>query len=163
MKLPHLFFTLCVASFAFAEDDGKLTIEIPSSVQATIAKEKGEGGKVREFKRVNESDGATYLVGLILDGRNYMLSLDAAGRVMKKELETEDNEPKVMKIAELPVKVRQTMQREAGAGVISEIEKSEEKTTYTTEIAIGMRRYRITVDADGLLLTKEYVGEVEEK
>ena len=73
------------------------------------------------------------------------------------------NEPKVMKIAELPVKVRQTMQREAGAGVISEIEKSEEKTTYTTEIAIGMRRYRITVDADGLLLTKEYVGEVEEK
>ena len=31
---------------AIAEDDGKLTIEIPSSVQATIAKERGAAGKL---------------------------------------------------------------------------------------------------------------------
>ena len=132
-------------------------------VRWTIAKEKGDAGKVREFKRVNESDGTTYLIGLTIDGQNYLLSLDAAGRVMKKEVETDDDGPKVMKVNELPVKVRQTLQREAGAGVISEIEKSEAKTTYTTDVIIGTRKYRITVDADGLLVAKEYVGEAEEK
>lgn len=163
MKLTHLFATFCIASLALAEDDGKLTIDIPSAVQAVIAKEKGDTGKVRDFKRVNESDGTTYLVGLTLDGANYLLSLDAAGRVMKKEIETNDDGPKVMKINELPVKVRQTLQREAGAGAIGEIEKSEAKTTYVTDVTIGMRKYRITVDADGLLLAKEYIGEEEEK
>ena len=102
---------ICFSSIAVAEDDGKLTIEIPSSVQATIAKEKGDTGKVREFKRVNESDGTTYLVGLTIDGMNYMLSMDAAGRVMKKEIESEESGPKVMKIKELPAKVQQTLIR----------------------------------------------------
>ena len=163
MKLSSFIAVLCLSSFAFAEDDGKLTIDIPASVQATIAKEKGDAGKVREFKRVNESDGTTYLIGLIVDGKSYLLALDAAGRVMKKELETTDTEPKPMKVAELPVKVRQTMQREAGAGVIDEIEMTVAKTTYVTEVAIGNRKYRIIVDADGLLVSKEHTGEVEEK
>lgn len=154
---------ICFSSIAVAEDDGKLTIEIPSSVQATIAKEKGDTGKVREFKRVNESDGTTYLVGLTIDGMNYMLSMDAAGRVMKKEIEAEESGPKVMKIKELPAKVQQTLQREAGAGVITEIEKSEAKTTYVSDVAIGKRNYRIIVDADGVLVSKEYTGEAEEK
>ena len=163
MKIAYFLTAVFLVSLAIAEDDGKLTIDIPSAVQATIAKEKGDAGKVREFKRVNESDGTTYLIGLIVDGQNYQLSLDAAGRVMKKEIESNNDGPQVMKVNELPVKVRQTMQREAGAGVISEIEKSEAKTTYTTEVAIGTRKYRITVDADGLLVAKEHVGEVEEK
>lgn len=163
MKIVHLLTAVFLVSLAIAEDDGKLTIDIPSAVQGTIAKEKGDTGKVREFKRVNESDGTTYLIGLTIDGQNYQLSLDAAGRVMKKEIETNDEGPKVMKVNELPVKVRQTLQREAGAGVISEIEKSEAKTTYVTEVVIGTRKYRITVDADGLLVAKEYVGEAEEK
>ena len=162
MKLT-LFTALCLATFAFAEDDGKLTIEIPSSVQATIAKEKGDAGKVREFKRVNESDGATYLVGLTIDGQNYDLTLDAAGRVMKKALEENHDGPKMMKIKEVPLKVQQTLQREAGAGVIGEVEKSEAKTTFQTEVAIGKRNYRIIVDAEGLLVSKEFSGEAEER
>ena len=162
MKLTVLT-ALCLAAFAFAEDDGKLTIDIPSSVQATIAKEKGEAGKVREFKRVNESDGATYLVGLTIDGLNYDLTLDAAGRVMKKALEEDHGGPKMMKIKELPLKVQQTLQREAGAGLIGEVEKSEAKTTFQTEVTIGKRNYRIIVDADGLLVSKEYTGDAEER
>ena len=154
---------ICFSRIAVAEDDGKLTIEIPSSVQATIAKEKGDTGKVREFKRVNESDGTTYLVGLTIDGMNYMLSMDAAGRVMKKEIESEESGPKVMKIKELPAKVQQTLQREAGAGVINEIEKSEAKTTYVSDVTIGKRSYRIIVDADGVLVSKEFTGDAEEK
>jgi hypothetical protein len=163
MKTAPFIAALLFASLAVAEDDGKLTIEIPSSVQASIAKEKGDAGKVREFKRVNEADGTTYLIGLVIDGQNYMMALDAAGRVMKKEMETDDDEPKPMKVAELPVKVRQTMQREAGAGVIESIDRFDAKTTYVTEVNIGTRRYRIVVDADGLLVAKEHVGEAEEK
>jgi hypothetical protein len=155
----------CLAIFplaAFAEDDGKLTIEIPSPVQATIAKERGEGGKISDFRRVNETDGTTYVVGLLLDGRKYALSLDAAGRVMRKALEVEDTGPKEMGIAAVPLKVRQTLQREAGAAPIHDIEMHEAKTTYVTEIVAGTRRYRMEVDAGGMLLSKEYVGEHEE-
>ena len=106
MKRIALLFTIAALT-ARAEDDGKLTIEIPSSVQAVVAKEKGETGKVREFKRVNESDGTTYIVGLILDGKNYTLSLDAGGRILKKELDVDDSGPKSLKIAATPQKCAQ--------------------------------------------------------
>jgi hypothetical protein len=147
---------------ALAEDDGKLTIEIPSSVQATIAKERGEAGKISDFRRVNESDGTTYIVGVMIDGKKYALALDAAGRVMRKYLDVDDTGPKEMGIEGVPAKVRQTLQREAGAAPIKEVEMHEARTTYVTEIVVGTRRYRIEVDADGALRSKEYVGEHEE-
>jgi uncharacterized membrane protein YkoI len=150
-----------LTAVAVAEDDGKLTIDIPSAVQAVIAKEKGDTGKIREFKRVNETDGTTYVIGLTMDGKNYTLSLDAAGRVMRKQLDTDDAGPKPVRLEGLPVKVRQTIQREAGAGAIHEIELHEQKPTYVTEVKIGKRKYRIEVDAEGTLLNKEYTGDEE--
>ena len=45
--------------------------------------------------------------------------------------------------------------------MIEEVELHEEKTTYTTEIKIGKRKYRIEVDAEGVLLKKEYAGDDE--
>ena len=154
----------CLAVFpliAFAEDDGKLTIEIPSSVQATIAKERGDAGKIADFRRVNDVDGTTYIVGIMIDGKKYSLAMDAAGRVMRKNIEEEDAGPKDVGIEGVPPKVRQTLQREAGAARIDDIEVHEAKTTYITEIVMGTRRYRIEVDADGALRSKEYVGEEE--
>ena len=156
---------VCLAMLPFAvfgEDDGKLTIEIPSSVQATIAKERGDSGKVSDFRRVNETDGTTYVVGIQFEGKKYALTMDAAGRVMRKYLDVENTGPKEMGIEGVPVKVRVTLQREAGAAPIKDIEMHEAKTTYTTEVVMGTRRYRIEVDADGALLNKEYDGEHEE-
>ena len=147
---------------AIAEDDGKLTIEIPSSVQATIAKERGDSGKVTDFKKVNEADGTTYIVGISFQGKKYALSLDAAGRLMRKQLEEEDSGPKQFAIDGVPAKVRQTLQREAGAATIGEIEAQEARTMYVTEVVIGTRRYRLEVDGEGILRSKEYVGEHEE-
>jgi uncharacterized membrane protein YkoI len=144
---------------ALAENDGQLTINIPSSVQAAIAKEKGESGKVRDFKIVNETDGTTYQVGLTLDGKNYVLALDAAGRVMRKQLDVEDNGPKQIRLEALPLKVRQTLQREAGAANLEAVELREQKPTYVTEIKVGKRKYNIEVAEDGTLLKKEYTGE----
>jgi uncharacterized membrane protein YkoI len=151
------------ATTALAENDGKLTIDIPSSVQATIAKEKGDSGKVRDFKIVNETDGTTYVVGLVLDGKNYVLSLDASGRVMRKQLDVEDNGPKQIRLEALPLKVRQTLQREAGASPIEGVELQEQKPTYVAEIKIGKRKYRISIDAEGVLLNKEYSGDDEDR
>jgi hypothetical protein len=162
MKVLLLALALAVSP-ACAEDDGKLTIDIPSSVQATIARERGDKGKVVSFQKVNETDGTTYVVGLQLDGKKYELALDAAGRVMHKALDHEDTGPKTMKMAALPEKVRETIQREAGAGVVDEIEEQEAKTTYVTEVVIAQRKYRIEVAADGTLLKKEYAGPEEEK
>jgi uncharacterized membrane protein YkoI len=161
MKITTPLLALALAAAAFAEDDGKLTIAIPSSVQATIAREKGDKGTVRDFRKVNESDGTTYIIGIVANGKTWELSLDAAGRVMRKRLDTGDGGPRILRIEALPANVRETMQREAGAGIIGEIELVEQKTRYIGEAAAGKRRYRIEVDADGLLLNKEYVGEEE--
>jgi len=161
MKITLLPLALAFASAAFAEDDGKLTIAIPSPVQATIAREKGDAGSVRDFRKVNEFDGTTYLIGIVVNGKTWELSLDASGRVMRKRLDTGDGGPRMLRIEALPANVRETMQREAGAAVIGEIELVELKTKYVGEAKQGTRKYRIEVDADGLLLNKEYVGEEE--
>ena len=161
MKTITPLIALALGAMAIAEDDGKLTIEIPSSVQATIAREKGDAGKVRDFRKVNESDGTTYIIAIVMNGKTWELSLDASGRVMRKHLDTGDGAPRRLRIEALPANVRETMQREAGAGVIGEIEFVEQKTKYIGEAKHGKRKYRIEVDADGLLLNKEYVGEEE--
>ena len=80
---------------------------------------------------------------------------------MRKQLDVDDGGPKVLKIEALPAKVRQTLQREAGAGVLDEIQLVEEKTRYVSEVKLGKRKYRIEVDAEGVLLNKEYVGDEE--
>ena len=161
MKIIAPLLSLAFAATAVAEDDGKLTIEIPSSVQATIAREKGDSGKVRDFRKVNESDGTTYIIGITVNGKTWELSLDASGRVMRKRLDTGEGGPRMIRIEALPANVRETMQREAGAAVIGEIELIEQKTKYVGEAKDGNRRYRIEVDADGVLLNKEYIGEEE--
>ena len=155
---PFLSLALVLAS-ASAEDDGKLTIPIPSSVQATIAREKGDAGTVRDFRRVNEADGTTYVVGIVVGEKTWELSLDASGRVMRKRLDAGDSGPRMVRIEALPAAVRDTMRREAGAGVLTEIEHIERKTHYVGEAKLGKRKYRIEVDADGVLLNKEFIGE----
>ena len=159
MKIITPLLAVALATAALAEDDGKLTIAIPSPVQATIAREKGDAGAVRDFRKVNESDGTTYIVGIVVNGKTWELSLDAAGRVMRKRLDTGEGGPRMMRIEAIPANVRETMQREAGAGVIGEIELIEQKTHYIGEATVGKRKYRIQVDADGVLLNKEYIGE----
>lgn len=161
MRIFSLLFILAFAAASRAEDDGKLTIEIPSSVQATIAREKGDAGKVRDFRKVNESDGTTYVIAIVANEKTWVLSLDASGRLMRKRLDTGDGEPRMMRVEALPANVRETMQREAGAGVIGEIELIEQKTKYVAEAKHGKRTYRIEVDADGVLLNKEFLGEEE--
>ena len=161
MKIIFPLLAFAITAAAFAEDDGKLTIAIPSSVQATIAREKGDAGTVRDFRKVNDSDGTTYIVGIVVNGKTWDLSLDATGRVMRKRLDTGDGGPRMLRVEALPANVRETMQREAGAGVIGEIELVEQKTHYIGEAKQGKRKYRIEVDADGLLLNKEYIGEEE--
>ena len=74
-------------------------------------------------------------------------------------LDVDDNGPQQIRLEALPVKVRQTIQREAGAAPIESVELHEQKPTYVTEIKFGKRKYRLEVNAEGLLLNKEYAGE----
>src|SRR5262245_5249367 len=110
LLLSALVLPLLVAN---AQESGKLTIEIPTSVQQTIAKEKGESGKVIEFKRLNENDGATYSITLEIDGKPYEMVLDGAGRVMRKELITSESEEKEIDVHQLPEAIKKTFYREA--------------------------------------------------
>lgn len=162
MKMSTLLLAAFIASETLAEDDGKLTIAIPSSVQAVIAREKGGAGIISHFQKVNEPDGTTYLIGISLDGKKWDLSLDASGRVMRKRLDTGDGAPRITDIGVLPANVRTSMQREAGTGVIGEVEIIEQKTRYIAQAKEGTRRYRIEVDADGVLVSKDFIGDEEE-
>lgn len=146
----------------FAADEkggGKLTIEIPDAVQTTIDKEKADG-KVIDFKRVNESDGTSFVVGLLIDGAHYALHLDSGGRVMRKELdEVEPGSDKPTTLETIPLPVRKTLLREARGSEIKEIEVTEVKKTFSVEVNYDGRKFRIDVDATGKLLRKEVVND----
>lgn len=160
--LPTTLLTLgaCLAlGSALAADDkggGKLTIEIPAEVQATIDKEKADG-KVHDFKRVNESDGTTYVIGLLIDGSHYALHLDGGGRVMRKELDEYEPEGKPLTLETIPAAVKKTLLREARGGEIKEIDVAEAKKTFSVDVTYEGRKFHITVDASGKLQRKEHV------
>lgn len=162
MQLPKTLLALgacCALSAAFAADEkgaGKLTIEIPAEVQATIDKEKAEG-RVHDFKRVNESDGTTYIVGLIIDGAHYALQLDAGGRVMRKELDEVQPEGPPVTFETLPAAVKKTLLRETRGAEFKEIDVTEAKKTYSVEVGYEGRKFRIEVDAAGRLIRKEHI------
>jgi hypothetical protein len=156
--LPKTLLTLgaCfVLGSAFAAD-GKLTIDIPAEVQATIDKEKADG-KVHDFKRVNESDGTTYVIGLIIDGTHYALNLDAGGRVMRKEIDEVEPEGKPATLETIPAAVKKTLLREARGAEIKEIDVAEAKKTYSVEVTYEGRKFHIAVDASGKLQRKEHI------
>ncbi len=162
MKSLHAFFLAAVAcaaldaAWAADEKPGKLTIDIPTEVQATIDKEKADG-KIHDFKRVNESDGTTYVVGLILDGTHYSLQLDAGGRVMRKEIDEFQPEEKPATLETVPAAVKKTLLREARGGDIREVEVTEAKKTFSVEVTYDGRKFRIDVDASGKLQRKEHI------
>jgi hypothetical protein len=160
---PLLLSALVLPLFcANAQETGKLTIEIPAAVQQTIAKEKGESGKVIEFKRLNENDGATYAITLEIDGKPYEMILDAAGRVMRKELITSESEEKEVDIHQLPDAIKKTFYREATGVALKIVRVREEKKRYSANIVINRRKYVIEVDAAGKLIAKRFDGDEEE-
>ena len=155
LLVSALTFTAGIAS-AQEKDDGKLTIEIPLAVQAAIKQEQGDG-KVHDFRRVNETDGATYVVGLVIDGKNYSLTLDAAGRLMRKELDEEGKEEKPITVESLPAAIKKTLSRESNGAPIVEVQIHAK--TYTAEIKVGKRKYTIEIDEQGKLVRKQYDGD----
>ena len=162
MKLLPLLAVVVPLLTARAQEPAKLTIDIPASVQQTIAKEKGESGKVLEFKRLNENDGATYGITLEIDGKPYEMILDGAGRVMRKELITSESEEKEVDVHKLPEAIKKTFYREATGVAVKMIRVREEKTRYFANIVINKRRYVIEVDAAGKLMAKRYEGDDDE-
>lgn len=159
LLLSALFLPMFLAN---AQETGKLTIEIPAAVQQTIAKEKGESGKVIEFKRLNENDGATYSVTLEIDGKPYEMILDGAGRVMRKEVITSESEEKEIDIHQLPEAIKKTFYREATGVALKVVRVREEKKKYLAEIVVNRRKYTIEVDAAGKLIGKRYDGDQDE-
>ncbi len=155
LLVPVLALFASVAS-AQEKDDGKLTIDIPLAVQATIKQEQGDG-KVHDFQRVNETDGTTYVVGLTIDGKKYRLALDAAGRLMSKELDEEGKDEKPVTVDSLPAAIKKTLSRETNGAPI--VEMQIHAKTYTAEIKVGKRKYEIEIDEQGKLVRKHYIGD----
>jgi uncharacterized membrane protein YkoI len=158
--IPLAACALLTSAFSAEEKGGgKLTIEVPDAVQATIDKEKADG-KVIDFKRVTETDGTSYVVGLVIDGAHYALHLDSGGRVMRKELDdVEPRDGKPVTLETIPLPVRKTLLREARGSEIKEIDVTEVKKTFSVEVRYDGRKFRIDVDAAGRLLRKEVIND----
>ena len=161
MKLLPLLAVVVLLLSTQAQEPARLTIDIPAFVQQTVAKEKGETGKVLEFKRLNENDGATYAITLEIEGKPYEMILDGAGRVMRKELITSESEEKEVDVHKLPDAIKKTFYREAAGVAVKMIRVREEKTRYYANIVVNKRRYVIEVDAAGKLIAKRYEGDDE--
>ena len=155
LLVPALLLIAVIAS-AQEKEEGKLTIDIPLAVQATIKQEQGDG-KVHDFQRVNETDGTTYVVGLVIEGKNYKLALDAAGRVMSKELDEDGKDEKPITVESLPAAIKKTLSRETNGAPILEVQIHAK--TYTAEIKVGKRKYTIEIDEQGKLVRKQYTGD----
>lgn len=74
----------------------------------------------------------------------------------KHHEEQEENEVKVS-IYDVPIPVRETLEREAGGSAISSIDKEtkDEKVIYEADITSGGKNWEIKVDANGKLLSKK--------
>ena len=152
--------TLSPAAFGQGKEDGKLTSEIRPGVQATIVREKANG-RVSGFRQVNDEDGTTYRVSIVLDGRTYHLALDAVGRVMSKDWENPEPEEKEVTAEALPEHVKKTFMREAMGARVGEVRVRDEKKSYWAEIVVNGRKYMIVVDAAGKLVRKSFAGEAD--
>ena len=85
--------------------------------------------------------------------------IPTACTTLEQDSGEEENEVQV-RLAECPGPVQKTIEREAGAGRILEIERELEqgKTVYEAEVVIDGQEHEITVAADGTLLGKDQEG-----
>lgn len=95
-----------------------------------------------------------------------LLSIALASPLAVSAFAEKDDEKEVkVKLLECPAAVQKSLQKEAGATDIGEVEKEVEDgiTVYEAEVLIAGRKYSIEVDESGVLLEKELDEEEVEK
>ena len=116
--------------------------QLPAAVQQTV-KERAQGGTIRGLVMEEDNGKTVYEAELTIGGRNTDISLDEQGKVIEAELATT--------LDKIPAAARAAIEKQAGAGTVTEVEEVTEKgeTIYEAQIDNGGKKSEAKVDADG--------------
>jgi uncharacterized membrane protein YkoI len=116
--------------------------QLPAAVQQAI-KERAQGGTIRGLAMEEDNGKTVYEAELTIGGRNSDISFDEQGKVLEAELATT--------LDKIPAAARTAIEKQAGAGKITEVEEVTEggKTLYEAQINNGGKKSEARVDADG--------------
>ena len=142
-------------------DEIKLS-ECPAAVQKTFERE-ANGAKIDEVEKEIEDGKTTYEAHVIIDGKEYEITVAEDGTLLEKALEEDDDENDdregetvEIKMADCPAAVQKTLKREANGADIEFVDKETKdgKTIYEVDVKIDAKNYEIRVGKDGILISK---------
>ena len=132
-----------VAASAFAAQKIALS-NLPPAVQTTI-KEQTKDATVLDISKETEKGKTVYEVESKLNGKTRDFVVDAAGKVIEVEEETD--------LAAVPAAVKQAIDKASAGGTLKKVEKTTQGTTVRYEAAIvkNGKILEITVNGDGTI------------
>jgi uncharacterized membrane protein YkoI len=154
MKSSHiiaLLAALAVPHFAFAEEEEDKPVkfdELPAPVAKAI-KEAAGGAKLGKITLGDEDGTPAYETTWTAGGHQHEIAVDKKGAVLSLE--------EIITLAEAPAAVGAAIQKEAGDGKVSEVEKVLEKgrTVYEATIKKGKSKTVITFSESGKVVGHE--------
>jgi hypothetical protein len=98
-----------------------------------------------------------------IDGRIYEIEVAADGILLEKKVK--DEEEVAIKLADCPVAVQKTLQREAGGAAIDKVDRESRagRVIFEIDVKIDGKNYEILVAEDGLLISKALDEEDEDE
>lgn len=136
--------------------DEQLVLTIPGPVKTAITRE-ARGAAVLSLERLDESP-VLYRATLKLDGREYLLTVDADGRLDRLELRAQE-EQSDPKLENFPAPVKAALVKLSDGASVDRAEQERHETTFSVVVTQGGSKFRITVDEQGKLIRKERVDE----
>lgn len=160
---------LIAAKKADKDGDIKVTIQqLPRAVRAALQKAAGNG-KIEEIEK--EANGI-YSADVVKDGRKFDIEITANGKLIKNEVDKNDECKKdkecdkdevAVTLNEVPAVVAATIQNEAVGGTIDKIEKESKEgmTIYEASIKKDGKKLEVKVAEDGTLLKSKVEDDKE--
>jgi uncharacterized membrane protein YkoI len=120
--------------------------ELPPAVQQTIRKQVG-GGSLEEINKSTEDDEVSYDVEMTAGGKSRGFTVGSKGELLDVEVF----------LNELPATLQKSIQTNAGAGQVGEIDKSVEdgEVSYDVEVTAGGKSSTLSFDSASNLLSRE--------
>ena len=157
-KFPLVFLSvsalgaLTPAVQAFPEEKGdQIVVVTPAPVKAALARET-EGGAILSLERSDESP-VMYRATVKMDGTEYVVSVEASGKLHSIELKNTEEEPEP-RLENFPAAAKTAVLKYAQGANVEEVCRQKQQTSYSVVVKQDDGKYRITVDEQGKLITK---------
>ncbi len=142
-------------ALAFGDDTSVKLASLPAAVRKTIS-DAAKPAKVDTVTKSTQDGEVSYNVKVSRNGKEYRIYVDDKGVLESISLEVSAN---VVKLADCPAKVKETLLKESNNGKFDEIDTEVRYGVliYTGMTQIGGRDYSLVVDVNGTLVEKTLV------